>query len=40
MFDKDIKGLFLVHITKDKYELIECVDIFKNFNIDFNKIEL
>jgi ATP-dependent exoDNAse (exonuclease V) beta subunit len=40
MFDKDVKGLFLVHITKDKYELIECVDIFKNFNIDFNKIEL
>jgi len=38
MFDKDIKGLFLVHIKPDKYDFIECVDIFKNFNIEFNKL--
>jgi ATP-dependent exoDNAse (exonuclease V) beta subunit len=38
MFDKEVKGLFLVHIKPDKYEFIECVDIFHNYNIDFNKI--
>jgi len=38
MFDKDIKGLFLVHIKPDKYDFIECVDIFKNYNINFNKL--
>lgn len=36
MFDEDIKGLFLVHIKPDKYDFIECVDIFKNFTINFN----
>jgi hypothetical protein len=38
MFDKEVKGLFLVHIKPDNYEFIECVDIFHNYNIDFNKI--
>jgi len=38
MFDKDIKGLFLIHIKPDKYDFIECVDIFKNYNINFNKL--
>ena len=35
MFDKDIKGLYLIHITKEKYKLIECVDIFKNYKINY-----
>lgn len=38
MFDKDIKGMFLIHITKDKYELIECVDIFKNYKINYSDL--
>lgn len=38
MFEKDIKGLFLVHIKPDKYDFIECVDIFKNFAINFNDL--
>lgn len=38
MFDKNIKGMFLIHITKDKYELIECVDIFKNYKINYSDL--
>ena len=35
MFNKEIKGLFLIHISKENYKLIECVDIFKNYNINY-----
>lgn len=35
MFDKEIKGLYLIHITKENYKLIECVDIFKSYNINY-----
>jgi ATP-dependent exoDNAse (exonuclease V) beta subunit len=38
MIDLDIKNIFLIHITDKGYKFIECVDIFKNFNIDFNTI--
>jgi ATP-dependent exoDNAse (exonuclease V) beta subunit len=38
MFDKDIKGLFIIHIKPNKYDFIECIDIFHNYNIDFNSI--
>ena len=38
MFDKEVKGLFLVHIKPDKYDFIECVDIFKNYKIDFKDL--
>ncbi len=38
MIDKDVKGMFLVHITPDKYNFIECVDIFHNYNINFDKL--
>lgn len=38
MFDKKVNGLYLVHITPEKYNFIECIDIFKNFNIEFKKL--
>jgi len=38
MFEKPIKGLYLIHIKPDSYEFIECVDVFKDYNIDFNKL--
>lgn len=33
MFNKKIKGLFLIHITDSKYAFIECVDVFNNYNL-------
>lgn len=38
MFRGEIKSLYIVHIKNDNYGFIECVDIFKNFNIDFNSL--
>ena len=38
MLNQKVKSIFLIHITKDNYKFIECVDIFKNFNLDFNSI--
>lgn len=38
MYNKNVKGLYLVHITPEKYNFIECIDIFKNFNIEFKKL--
>lgn len=38
MFKDNVDKLYIIHIKPDKYEFIECVDIFKNYNIDFNKL--
>jgi len=38
MFYKEVKKLFLVHILKDKYEFIECEDIFTKYNIEYNSL--
>jgi len=38
MFDKEIKKLFLVHIKTDKYEFIECEDIFTKYNIEYSSL--
>lgn len=38
MINLDIKNMFLIHITDKEYKFIECVDIFKNFNLEFNEI--
>jgi hypothetical protein len=35
MFDKEIKGIYLVHIKKNEYEFIECEDIFKKYKINY-----
>lgn len=38
MFKKEVKGLYLIHITQEKYNFIQCVDIFKNFKLDFKSL--
>lgn len=38
MFNENTKGIFIVHIKPDKYDFIECVDIFKNYNINFKEL--
>jgi len=38
MFLKEIKKLYLVHIKNNGYEFIECEDIFKVYNINFNEL--
>ena len=38
MFNKYVKGIYLIHITKENYKLIECIDIFKNYNIEYSKL--
>jgi hypothetical protein len=35
---EDIKGLFLIHIADDKYNFIECVDIFNSYNITLEEL--
>jgi ATP-dependent exoDNAse (exonuclease V) beta subunit len=38
LLNKEVKGLYLVHITKEKYKLIECVDIFKEYNLTLKEL--
>tara|TARA_R110000868_G_scaffold280617_3_gene541000 strand:+ start:1316 stop:2050 length:735 start_codon:yes stop_codon:yes gene_type:complete len=40
MFENEVKGLYIIHIKPDKYEFIECIDIFKNYNINFKTLNL
>jgi len=38
MYSDEIKKIFLVHIKNEKYEFIECEDIFNNYKIDFKTL--
>ena len=38
MFKEKVDKLYIIHIRPDKYEFIECVDIFKNYAIDFKSL--
>lgn len=38
MFNEKVDKLYIIHIRHDKYEFIECVDIFKNYAIDFKSL--
>ena len=38
MFKKEIKEIYLIHITNKNYKIIQCIDIFKNYNIEYKNI--
>ena len=38
LFKEEVKGLYLIHITKEKYNLIECIDIFKEYDLTLDNL--
>ena len=38
LIQKQIKGMYIVHIKKDGYKLIECIDVLKELNVTLNQI--
>lgn len=38
MFKEKVDKLYIIHIRHDKYEFIECVDIFKSYAINFKSL--
>lgn len=38
LFKKEVKGLYLIHITKEKYNLIECIDVFKEYDLTLDNL--